>query len=88
MDKTTIIPFFLEDSGALAAFTHLSHIDNYAPEDSLSCRLPVSSMILGKYPSSLKIRVRWLLPQMFIDFGYLRRVRAVGRLRSRRLLHL
>jgi len=38
----------------LAAFTHLSHIDSYAPEDSLSCRLPASSMTLGgtKDPAS------------------------------------
>jgi hypothetical protein len=31
----------------LAAFTHHSHIVDYAPVDSLSCRLPASSMILG-----------------------------------------
>jgi len=41
------IPLFLEDAGLLAAFTHHSHIVDYAPVDSLSCRLPASSMILG-----------------------------------------
>jgi hypothetical protein len=40
------IPLFLEDTGLLAAFTHHSHIVDYAPVDSLSCRLPASSMIL------------------------------------------
>jgi hypothetical protein len=41
------IPLFLEDAGLLAAFTHHSHIVDYAPVDSLSCSLPASSMILG-----------------------------------------
>ncbi len=41
------IPLFLEDTGLLAAFTYPSHIVSYAPGDALSCRLPVSSMILG-----------------------------------------
>lgn len=43
------LPFFLEHSGVLAAFTHSSHIETYAPGDSLSCRLPEYSMILGIY---------------------------------------
>jgi hypothetical protein len=43
----SFIPLFLEDAGLLAAFTHHSHIVDYAPVDSLSCRLPASSMILG-----------------------------------------
>jgi hypothetical protein len=43
------IPLFLEDAGLLAAFIHHSHIVDYAPVDSLSCRLPASSMILGIY---------------------------------------
>jgi hypothetical protein len=41
------IPLFLEDAGLLAAFTHHSHIVDYAPVDLLSCGLPASSMILS-----------------------------------------
>jgi hypothetical protein len=48
-DVFSYIPLFLENAGLLAAFTHHSHIVDYAPVDSLSCRLPASSMILGRY---------------------------------------
>jgi hypothetical protein len=52
-----IIPLFLEDAGLLAAFTHHSHIVDYAPVDSLSCRLPASSMILGINPTPRQFSV-------------------------------
>ena len=55
----SFIPLFLEDAGLLAAFTHHSHIVDYAPVDAFSCRLPASSMILGIYPYSLKMRGCW-----------------------------
>jgi hypothetical protein len=76
------IPVILEDAGLLAAFTHPSHIDNYVPGDSFSCRLPASSMILGipfiledagLLPSLARWRSRFARSaptRIFNDFGY------------------
>jgi len=62
--NTRLYPYSLKIRGCwrpslTEASVRLSHIDRYAPEDSLSCRLPESSMILGRYPYSLKIRGCW-----------------------------
>ncbi|PVZ85940.1 hypothetical protein C9426_17690 [Serratia sp. S1B] len=46
----TAIPFANQTTGVLATFVHPSHIVDYAPRDSLNCRLPVSRLNLGIHP--------------------------------------
>jgi len=46
-NQKTYIPFILEATGVLVAFTHPNRIERYAHGDSFSRRLPASSMILG-----------------------------------------
>ncbi|ECI0412179.1 hypothetical protein AH332_02015 [Salmonella enterica subsp. salamae] len=46
--RPTDLLFILQVASALAAHVHSSHVHMYAPEDSLSCRLEATRMILSK----------------------------------------
>jgi hypothetical protein len=48
-----VTPFLLEAAAALTALFRISHIDNYVPDDSISCRpyKALSSVCFGIIPA-------------------------------------
>ena len=48
-----VTPFLLEAVAALTALFRISHIDNYVPDDSISCRpnMTLSSVCFGITPA-------------------------------------
>ncbi len=42
-----VTPFLLEAAATLTVLFRISHIDNYVPDDSISCRLTATPINLG-----------------------------------------